>query len=69
MARAKQRDAWSRVSSLMALIHNVNCVKSDDRVSVSYFDPFAPKGKPAKQPVTILKKVFKKEIARAESRP
>jgi hypothetical protein len=55
MSQGAQRERWSRMSVLLALVHNVNTVHADDRVPASYFDPFAPVVKPAKQSVAILK--------------
>lgn len=40
MAEGRDRAEWRRFSTLMALIHNVNCSKKSDTKRPSDFDPY-----------------------------
>jgi hypothetical protein len=43
MAEKRRSANWDTTSSLMALIHNVNCSKRYHMVGPEKFHPFAPK--------------------------
>jgi hypothetical protein len=59
MAEARMKDEWSRTSSLMALIANVNRDPKKTRAfKPRDFDPFARSGEPVKADVGVLKDVF-----------
>jgi len=59
MAEARTRDDWSRTSSIMALIANVN---RDPKKTRAFrprdFDPFAKRTEPLKADIGVLKDVF-----------
>lgn len=60
MAEGKQRDAWARTSSLMALIANANRDPKKHRAfRPTDFDPFSLTQAPKqKVDVSILKEIF-----------
>ena len=59
MAEARMRDEWSRTSSLMALIANVNRDPKKTRaLKPRDFDPFSGRSESVKTDITVLKAVF-----------
>lgn len=60
MSEGKQEQAWAHTSSLMSLIHNVNCSKTSQMKKPSFFDPTSKKVKKrlSKKETTAVLKDF-----------
>jgi len=59
MAEGRQREQWSRLSALMALVANTQRDPKRTRaLKPADFDPFARQSPPVKADVSVLKSVF-----------
>ena len=45
MARARQRDDWTRMSNLLSLVYNINRGEKSPQLSPNDFNPFAIEAK------------------------
>lgn len=61
MAEARRRDEWDRLSTLLAMTHNVNCARRADAKAPAAFNPFhARPQSPMRASLAELKGVFLK---------
>lgn len=60
MTEARQKDEWQRTSSMIAMIANTvrDTKKRPKPFEPKDFDPFAPKPKPVKVGIGVLKDIF-----------
>jgi hypothetical protein len=54
MAEGKRRDEWSRASSLIAMIYNMNRGPGQHFLHPREFDPFATKAEPIQLPFLTM---------------